>query len=367
MNSRKQVLIYLASDFVSAALTWTALFVFRKRFLESEKYGYEIAIEFDSNYFLGLALVPVFWVALYTLGGMYTRILRRHRLKEIGQVITASAVGTIIIFFVLLLDDEIPNYRTYYKTVVLLFATHALLTLTGRLILTSRIVSRIHSGRIGFDTILVGGNSRALALFEEIRSMRSSPGYKFKGFVRVNGQDNLLSEHIPFLGKYTELPRLIREQSIEEVIVAVESGDHKDLENILALLEDQDVQVSIIPDTYDILSGSVKMTSVYGVPLIRVNHEIMPDWQFSIKRLMDIAGANPSHSGVSVYRHRNSHYVWWSDHLQPGAHREIRKTVYHLQIPHDGAQCGAGRAAAQFFGGQQSNAFRQAPSQDQNG
>jgi exopolysaccharide biosynthesis polyprenyl glycosylphosphotransferase len=134
----------------------------------------------------------------------------------------------------------------------------------------------------------VGGNSRALALFEEIRSMRSSPGYKFKGFVRVNGQDNLLSEHIPFLGKYTELPRLIREQSIEEVIVAVESGDHKDLENILALLEDQDVQVSIIPDTYDILSGSVKMTSVYGVPLIRVNHEIMPDWQFSIKRLMDI-------------------------------------------------------------------------------
>jgi exopolysaccharide biosynthesis polyprenyl glycosylphosphotransferase len=288
MNSRKQVLLYLASDFVSAALTWTILFIFRKRFLESEKYGYEIEIEFDSNYFLGLALVPVFWVALYTLGGMYTRILRRHRLKEIGQVITASVVGTIIIFFVLLLDDEIPNYRTYYKTVILLFATHALLTLTGRLILTSRIVSRIHSGRIGFDTIIVGGNSRALALFEEIRGMRSSPGYKFKGFVRVNGQDNLLSEHIPFLGKYTELPRLIREQSIEEVIVAVESGDHKDLENILALLEDQDVQVSIIPDTYDILSGSVKMTSVYGVPLIRVNHEIMPDWQFSVKRLMDI-------------------------------------------------------------------------------
>ena len=288
MNSRKQVLLYLASDFVSAALAWTILFVFRKRFLESEKYGYEIEIEFDSNYFLGLALVPVFWVALYTLGGMYTRILRRHRLKEIGQVLTASAVGTIIIFFVLLLDDEIPNYRTYYKTVILLFASHALLTLTGRLILTSRIVSRIHSGRIGFDTVIVGGNSRALALFEEIRAMRSSPGYKFKGFVRVNGQDNLLSEHIPFLGKYTELPRLIREQSIEEVIVAVESGDHKDLENILALLEDQDVQVSIIPDTYDILSGSVKMTSVYGVPLIRVNHEIMPDWQFSVKRLMDI-------------------------------------------------------------------------------
>ena len=46
--------------------------------------------------------------------------------------------------------------------------------------------------------------------------------------------------------------------------------------------------MNIIPDTYDILSGSVKMTSIYGVPLIRVNHEIMPAWQFSVKRIMDI-------------------------------------------------------------------------------
>ncbi|MFN9393251.1 MAG: sugar transferase [Flavobacteriales bacterium] len=288
MNSRKQVILYVISDLVSAAWAWTILFIFRQRFLETEKYGYEIEVEFDSNYFLGLLVVPVFWVSLYLLGGMYTRILRRHRLKEIGQVLTASVVGTIIIFFVLLLDDEIPHYRTYYKTIIVLFVTHAALTLTGRLILTSRIVSRIHSGRIGFQTVIVGGNARALSLFEEIRAMRSSPGYLFKGFVRVNGRDDLLSAHIPYLGQYTDLPALIRRHGIEEIIVAVESGDHQDLEHILAQLEDQDVQVSIIPDTYDILSGSVKMTSVYGVPLIRVNHEIMPAWQFSVKRLMDI-------------------------------------------------------------------------------
>jgi exopolysaccharide biosynthesis polyprenyl glycosylphosphotransferase len=73
------------------------------------------------------------------------------------------------------------------------------------------------------------------------------------------------------------------------VIIAVESGDHKDLENILSLLEDTEVNVNIIPDMYDILSGSVKMNSIYGVPLIRVNHEIMPAWQFSVKRMIDVA------------------------------------------------------------------------------
>ena len=39
---------------------------------------------------------------------------------------------------------------------------------------------------------------------------------------------------------------------------------------------------------YDILSGSVKMTSIFGAPLIEVNPQIMPAWQFAIKRAFDI-------------------------------------------------------------------------------
>jgi len=85
------------------------------------------------------------------------------------------------------------------------------------------------------------------------------------------------------------LPELILKHGIEEIIIAVESGDHKDLQSILFLLEGIDVNINIIPDMFDILSGSVKMNSIYGVPLIRVNHEIMPQWQFSMKRLIDVA------------------------------------------------------------------------------
>ena len=84
------------------------------------------------------------------------------------------------------------------------------------------------------------------------------------------------------------MPQLIIEHNIEEVIIAVESSDHQDLEKVIALLEDQAINVNIIPDMYDILSGSVQMNSIYGVPLIRLNQEIMPAWQFSMKRLIDI-------------------------------------------------------------------------------
>lgn len=289
LNKTRQIAKYVTLDLLAAAGAWTILFVFRKRYLETAKFGSDVRIEFDQNYFLGLIIIPLFWIMLYYIGGHYSRIFRRHRLKEFGQITIITLVGVLIIFFVFLLDDQIKDYKNYYQTLLVLFCSHFGLTLFERLLLTSRTVSLVHSGKIGFNTIIVGGNVHALSMYEEIRATRTSPGYKFEGFVRVNGQDDLLSKHIPLLGKYHELPQLIRQLNVEEVIIAVESGDHKDLENILSLLEDTEVNVNIIPDMYDILSGSVKMNSIYGVPLIRVNHEIMPAWQFSLKRMIDVS------------------------------------------------------------------------------
>jgi exopolysaccharide biosynthesis polyprenyl glycosylphosphotransferase len=288
LKEKQQIIKYILADFISAAIAWTILFVFRKSYIEPSTFGHEVGIYFDRNYYLGLMGIPVLWICIYALGGLYNRIWRRHRIKELSQVFFASLIGVLVIFFAFLLDDYIKSYKHYYQSVLVLFSAHFTLTLIARLLLTSRTVSLVQSGKIGFHAIIVGGNATALSMYEEIAAMRKSPGYRFIGFVRVNGRDDLLLKHIPFLGKYHELPQLIEKHKIEEVIIAIESGDHKDLENIVSLLEKTDVNINIIPDMYDILSGSVKMNSIYGVPLIRVNHEIMPAWQFSIKRFIDI-------------------------------------------------------------------------------
>jgi lipopolysaccharide/colanic/teichoic acid biosynthesis glycosyltransferase len=48
------------------------------------------------------------------------------------------------------------------------------------------------------------------------------------------------------------------------------------------------VLVKIIPDMYDILLGSVKMNHVYGAVLIEIKQELMPRWQRTIKRMLDV-------------------------------------------------------------------------------
>jgi exopolysaccharide biosynthesis polyprenyl glycosylphosphotransferase len=285
MNNSRQTLKYIITDYFMAAASWMILFGYRKKYFEGVQSSSE---NFDDNFFLGLVLVPAFWITLYFVSGQYYEILRRYRVKELAEISMTTIVGVLAIFFVLLLDDRIVDYKSYYKSILVLTSSHMLLTLTGRLIHTTATVRKVHSGVLGFNTIMVGGNARALSLFEEIQQMKSSPGLRFIGFVRVNGNDNLLEKHIPFLGKYPALPEIIDNNQIEEVIVAVESGDHKDLQQIISLLQDKNVRISIIPDMYDILSGSVKLNSVYGVPLIRINQGNMPLWQFAFKRLLDM-------------------------------------------------------------------------------
>ena len=285
MTTSRQTFKYIITDFSAAAAAWIILFGYRKKYFEGITGASE---NLDDNLFLGLVLVPAFWITLYFVSGQYYEILRRYRVKELAEISMTTIVGVLAIFFVLLLDDRIVDYKSYYKSILVLTSSHMLLTLTGRLIHTTATVRKVHSGVLGFNTIMVGGNARALSLFEEIQQMKSSPGLRFIGFVRVNGNDNLLEKHIPFLGKYPALPEIIDNNQIEEVIVAVESGDHKDLQQIISLLQDKNVRISIIPDMYDILSGSVKLNSVYGVPLIRINQGNMPLWQFAFKRLLDM-------------------------------------------------------------------------------
>ncbi len=290
MNKRLLVALYIVADLFGSALAWTLFYLFRKAYLEPKKFGYAVPVELDSNYWIGLALIPLFWVGLYVIIGGYTDILRRFRVKELGQTMLISLIGTIVIFFLLLLDDVVANYRYYYQSFLMLFGLHFGITFILRFMLTSRTVRRVHNREIGFNTLLVGGNERAISIYQEIEGMPKSPGNRFVGFVSVNGGDQQLAgAGLERLGKWHDLRTLIPQYAVEEAIIAVESSEHEHISRIVNELEGTPVRIKIIPDMYDILSGSVKMTSIFGAPLIEVNPQIMPAWQFAIKRAFDIA------------------------------------------------------------------------------
>ena len=46
--------------------------------------------------------------------------------------------------------------------------------------------------------------------------------------------------------------------------------------------------IKVKPNNYDILAGRVKMQSIFDVPLIEIKHDLMPVWQFTLKRMFDV-------------------------------------------------------------------------------
>ena len=63
-----------------------------------------------------------------------------------------------------------------------------------------------------------------------------------------------------------DIKEVINEHYIEEVIVAVETSEHNKLKQILDVLFDfsEEILIKVIPDTYDIMLGTVKMNHIYG-------------------------------------------------------------------------------------------------------
>ncbi len=137
--------------------------------------------------------------------------------------------------------------------------------------------------------MIIGGNENALAIYNEIKSLKNNPGYQFIGFVSTNGVDrSLLKAPIEYFGKYNNLKSIIEKYNIEEIIIAIESSEHENLKKIINDLNAYNITIKVIPDMYDILTGSVKLSAIFGALLIEVNAHQMPVWQQNFKRFFDI-------------------------------------------------------------------------------
>lgn len=289
MNRKKQLLKYLVSDFIAASGSWTLFFVFRKVYIESKKFGFQVPVEFDHSYFLGLAVIPVAWVVFYFITGYYKEVFRKSRLSELGQTMGTTFIGVLVIFFVLILDDTVGTYTNYYLSFMVLFGLHFLLTYIPRLVFTTSSAHRIHNRIIGFPTLLIGSDKRAEDLYLGMVNQPRSTGNRFIGFISVSKYTNyLMDTHIPHLGSLNDLQKILVKHSVEEVIIAIESSEHELLKKIINRLEFKKVTIKVIPDMYDILTGMVKMSSIIGTPLIQISHDLMPAWEENLKRIIDI-------------------------------------------------------------------------------
>ena len=249
---------------------------------------FNIVLE-DRNFWIGIIVIPIAWIVLYMLAGYYQKVYFKSRVRELGQTFMVTLIGAIILFFAIILDDYIESYKIYYILFFILFLLQFTLTYIGRLVITTITAKRIHSGKIGYNTLIIGSNGNACSIYKEISGQKFSSGNIIVGFVNVFDKDVYkVEKYIPHLGNYKDVANVIKNYNIEEVIIAIERSETETIDRILAALASTNVTVKIIPLMQELVFGAVRQEGIWHAALIQVTPEPMPVWQQVAKRMFDI-------------------------------------------------------------------------------
>lgn len=281
---------YAVVDFFTAALAWAIMYFLRKSYLGltvSDEYGLAV----DNKFWFGIFLIPLGWLSLYTIVGAYTSLYKKSRLQEFTTTFICSLLGTAVLYFTIILND-LKNldkeYTYYYAAFFSLLFLHFMLTFSGRLILLNIAKNQLLSGKVFFNTLLIGGNETALRIFKETEKSFRDSGYHYTGYISIKENDKNLLQHLPCFGGLDQLENIIDNQQVKQVVIALEKTEQDLTEKIIERLSEKEVEIKIPPDTLDILSGSVKTSNIFGAILIDLKTGLMPEWQQNIKQLLDI-------------------------------------------------------------------------------
>lgn len=282
---------YAVLDYAAGAVAWGVFFFLRKLLLNQPLFTSEGYLLVDQQFWLGIFIIPLGWLILFTLVGSYRSLYNKSRLVELIKTTTCCFIGSIFLFFTLLIDDTSNNTTYYYKAFLLLFGWHLFVFYLARLLFLNRSKSQLTKGTVRFNAIITGRPEEIEAVYQMTATKLKKEGFTVMGCVPTQtSAPKKATTGLQKLGDISQLEQVIEAYAIKCVIVAT-SKKHTLFASLIDQLSEKDVIIKVQPDTLDILSGSVKPNNVLGTTLIDLRTELMPDWQQNIKRLLDIVVA----------------------------------------------------------------------------
>jgi exopolysaccharide biosynthesis polyprenyl glycosylphosphotransferase len=282
LQRRLHIGFYASGDFIASLIAWS-VFYWIHRQLGGEQF------DFSKHFLLGLLFYPVGYLILYHLFGVYKSLYHKSRLLELLSTFLITFLGSIILFFIFLFYKKQQNLSTFYSQFFILFGLQFIIIYIVRYFILSFAHLQIQREEVWFNTLIIGDEQNAQILFENIHSNVEKTGYRIRGYISNNpGEISDRNDKVLFLGNLSSTKKVIDDYSIDEVIIALPHEKRKELEQVLQILAEKEVNVKIVPDKVDILTGNVRTINVMGTPLVEIHTGLMNSWQQNIKQLVDI-------------------------------------------------------------------------------
>jgi exopolysaccharide biosynthesis polyprenyl glycosylphosphotransferase len=246
----------------------------------------------EANFVHYSAFIPisltltVLLLGIYKLNGVYDQPRGSSWFDEVYSLMTGTATGIILMVFVMVF-----LFRSLFYSRLVFFYGGVLVTI---FLSASRLAKRFARGwlrrrGLGVDRLLIVGVGEVGRTVMRHVVAQPALGYHVVGFVD-DDPDKASTDIGRFkaLGNTAQIPRLVKELAVDEVIITLPWMYHRKIVSIIAQCEREQVRVRIVPDMFQMTLSHLDVEDLSGIPMIGVREISIGRTETFIKRAMDM-------------------------------------------------------------------------------
>ena len=282
MNKRNEKILILLVDSFTINLAWIIYYQLR---VQTGWFKLLLRPEF----LIPMLVIYFYWLIIFTFVGMYRTWFAASRFDELSTLFKASFVGIFVLFFLIFIDDYVHGVGSASRILIFIYwGVFLFFVSSGRLLIRSLQRQLLIKGVGRKNALIIGFNSKSNEVHDQLLN-HPALGLDIVGYIPLRNPETPREyKGVKTTGSLKEIPEKIKEHNIKEVIIALEKEDRDSLIDIIAKCESENVGMKIVPDLYEILSGQARTSQIYGIPLIDIMPQLMPEWEKKLKRIFDI-------------------------------------------------------------------------------
>jgi exopolysaccharide biosynthesis polyprenyl glycosylphosphotransferase len=273
---------------VAFALAWYVRYELAWTLPFSESFSEGFYPQPYSAYIPHAIVMTLIAIAIYRIEGLYFPVRGRSLLDEVYVLLNGTTTATLLMMALTFAVRPLVYSRAVY-----LYAGVLTVLLLGCARAAERVVqARLRQRGIGVNRVLiVGAGEVGRALMRNIVA-QPDLGYQIVGFVddhHERGHTDI--GRFKALGETDKLPCVLRDLSVDEVIITLPWKAREKIIAIMELCQRMGISSEVVPDLFQLTLSRVTIDDVGGVPLIGVREPRIGTWNTVLKRTIDLVGS----------------------------------------------------------------------------